>query len=214
MTVARQRRTRAETRQAILHAARRLVESKGAQNIRMEDVARAAGCSRRAIYLHFSSRTELLLALPDYIDQQEGLRESVSRIWDAPHAMAGLEAFTNHITEYHPKIAATVRAVDVARRSDIDAAALWADRMDAWHAMCARLAAWLEHDGVLAAHHSVDTAADVLWAMMSVRLWEDLVESRGWQPQHFRKLLHDLLTATLTTGPTPVDSAAQDESAS
>lgn len=214
MTVARQRRTRAETRQAILRAARRLVESEGAQNVLMEDVARAAGCSRRAIYLHFSSRTELLLALPDYIDQQEGLRESVSRIWDAPDAMAGLEAFTDHITEYHPKIAATVRAVDIARRSDADAAALWADRMDAWHAMCGRLAAWLERDGVLAAHHSVDTAADVLWAMMSVRLWEDLVEFRGWQPQHFRELLQDLLTGTLTTGPTPVDSATQDESAS
>lgn len=165
----------------------------------MEDVARAAGCSRRAIYLHFSSRTDLLLAVPEYIDQEEGLGESVARIWDAPDAMAALDAFTNHVTDYHPKISATVRAVDIARRSDPDAAALWVDRMDAWHDLCRRLAAWLEHDGDLAAHHSVDTAADVLWAMMSVHLWEDLVEARDWQPQQFRELLHHLLIATLTS---------------
>lgn len=194
-----QRRTRTGTRLAILDAARRLIEADGAENVRLEDVAHAAGCSRRAIYLHFPSRTALLLALPGHIDELEGQHRSAVRIWDAPDAYAALDAFTRHVAEYHPRIAATVRAVDGARRTDPDAAALWSDRMDAWHGMCRRLAEWLHRDGVLAERYSVEEAADVLWASMSVRLWEDLVETRGWDAARFRQVLHDLLARALTT---------------
>lgn len=60
------RRTKAdaeETRQQILAAAERVFYEKGVANASMEDVARAAGVTRGAIYWHFANRTELFLEL-------------------------------------------------------------------------------------------------------------------------------------------------------
>jgi TetR/AcrR family transcriptional repressor of mexAB-oprM operon len=60
------RRTKAEaeeTRQQILLAAERVFYEKGVANASMEDVARAAGVTRGAIYWHFANRTELFIAL-------------------------------------------------------------------------------------------------------------------------------------------------------
>jgi hypothetical protein len=32
----------------------------------------------------------------------------------------------------------------------------------------------------------VDTAADVLWTLSSLRMWEDLVVQRGWLGERYR----------------------------
>jgi AcrR family transcriptional regulator len=60
------RRTKAEaeeTRSNILSAAERLFYEKGVSNATLEDVAKAAGVTRGAIYWHFSNKTDLFLAL-------------------------------------------------------------------------------------------------------------------------------------------------------
>ncbi len=48
-----------ETRDRILDAAWTLLEEKAGSGVRMSDIARQAGISRQAVYLHFASRTEL-----------------------------------------------------------------------------------------------------------------------------------------------------------
>ena len=60
------RRTKAEakeTRQQILLAAERVFYEKGVAHASMEDVARAAGVTRGAIYWHFANRADLVLEL-------------------------------------------------------------------------------------------------------------------------------------------------------
>ncbi|MCP8893778.1 TetR family transcriptional regulator [Shinella daejeonensis] len=52
-----------ETRQQILLAAERVFYEKGVANASMEEVARAAGVTRGAIYWHFANRSELFMAL-------------------------------------------------------------------------------------------------------------------------------------------------------
>jgi TetR/AcrR family acrAB operon transcriptional repressor len=64
------RRTKAEaeeTRQRIICAAERVFYDKGVAETTLEDVARAAGVTRGAIYWHFANKTELLLALHDAV---------------------------------------------------------------------------------------------------------------------------------------------------
>jgi TetR/AcrR family acrAB operon transcriptional repressor len=64
------RRTKAEaeeTRQRIICAAERVFYDKGVSETTLEDVARAAGVTRGAIYWHFANKTELLLALHDVV---------------------------------------------------------------------------------------------------------------------------------------------------
>lgn len=64
------RRTKAEaeeTRQRIIAAAEQVFYDKGVFETTLEDVARAAGVTRGAIYWHFANKTELLLALHDAV---------------------------------------------------------------------------------------------------------------------------------------------------
>jgi AcrR family transcriptional regulator len=79
---ARSRRTRA----ALLAATRALLEEQGTEALTMAAVAERAGVSRRAVYLHFASRTELLTALFGYVSDQEGLAASLEQVWQAPDA--------------------------------------------------------------------------------------------------------------------------------
>lgn len=58
-----------ETRTQILVATVGMLESMGGRGVRMGDIAKAAGISRQAVYLHFTSRTELLVAATKYLDE-------------------------------------------------------------------------------------------------------------------------------------------------
>lgn len=64
------RRTKADaeaTRQKILSAAERVFYEKGVSNTTLEEVAKAAGVTRGAIYWHFANKTDLFLALHDAV---------------------------------------------------------------------------------------------------------------------------------------------------
>ncbi|WP_331372842.1 TetR family transcriptional regulator [Sinorhizobium chiapasense] len=64
------RRTKADaeaTRQKILNAAERVFYAKGVSNTTLEEVAKAAGVTRGAIYWHFANKTDLFLALYDAV---------------------------------------------------------------------------------------------------------------------------------------------------
>jgi AcrR family transcriptional regulator len=54
---------RAEKQEAILTAARKLFSTRGVADVTMDDIAKAAGVSKGALYLHFTSKDELYLHL-------------------------------------------------------------------------------------------------------------------------------------------------------
>ena len=58
-----------KTRTRILDATLRMLEKHRGRGVRMGDIAKAAGISRQAVYLHFASRTELLVAATKYLDE-------------------------------------------------------------------------------------------------------------------------------------------------
>jgi hypothetical protein len=47
----------------------------------------------------------------------------------------------------------------------------------------------------------VDVAADMLWTLTSLRMWEDLVILRGWSGQKYEQRVYDLLLRSLTRNP-------------
>jgi AcrR family transcriptional regulator len=189
---ARSRRTRA----ALLAAGRSLLEEQGAESLTMAAVADRAGVSRRAVYLHFASRTELLTALFGYVSEQEGLAASLQPVWEAPDAAAALRQWAAHLARFHPRILAVARALQRVRRGDPDAAAHWRLVMADQQACCRRLAARLAGEGRLARGWTVPAAADMLWALMSFELLEELLVDRGWSPARYRAHMARLLAST------------------
>ena len=189
---ARSRRTRA----ALLDATRTLLEEGGSEALTMTAVAERAGVTRRAVYLHFPSRTELLVALFDHVNEVEGLSTSLGAVWTAPDAPAALEEWARHVERFHPRVLAVATAVKHARRVDPDAEAHWRVVVRDQQSACRRLARWLHREGRLAPPWSPSSAADMLWALTSFDLLEELTVDRGWSTRRYGRHLAAVLRAT------------------
>jgi AcrR family transcriptional regulator len=176
----------------------------------MAAVAERAGVSRRAVYLHFASRTELLTELFGYVSEQEGLASSLEPVWRAPDAVAALEEWARHLARFHPRILAVALAIQRVRRVDPDAEAHWKLVMADQQACCHRLATWLAREQRLAPPWTVQAAADMLWALMSFDLLEELLVDRGWSPRRFRTYLAALLRSTFLCHPGQAQAAPTD----
>ncbi|CAN5159093.1 hypothetical protein BH20ACT5_BH20ACT5_01850 [soil metagenome] len=194
-TNARGRRTRA----ALLAGARALLEEGGFSALTMAAVAERAGVSRRAVYLHFASRAELATALFDHVSEAEGLAKSLATVWRAPDAAAALDEWARHLARFHPRVLAVARAIERVRRTDADAAAHWTVVARDQQAGCRRLAEWLAGEDRLAAPWTVASATDMLWALMSFDILEQLTVDRGWSSRRYGDHLGVLFRSTFLT---------------
>jgi AcrR family transcriptional regulator len=187
------------TVEALLSAARAIIEEDGFESLTMAAVAERAGVSRRAVYLHFAGRAELLAELLRHLGEAEELGVSLQRVWDSPDSLSALDEWARHLARAHPRIMPIARAVDQVRRVDPDAAALRAQIMRRWRLGCRRLMRWLDGEGHLAAPWTVDTAADMLWAMMSWDVLEGLLVERGWSPDKYAEHMALLFRSTFVS---------------
>ena len=193
----RSRRTRA----ALLAATRAIIEEEGFDALTMARVADRAGVTRRAIYLHFTTRTELVNALFAYVADAEGLATSTDPVWAAQNSLAALDQWARHLARYHPRLLGLSRAVDRVRRIDPDAARHHEQVVHAQRANCRRLATWLDREGQLAPMWTVDTTTDMLWALISSDMVERLIVERRWSSKGFADHLSHLLRATFARVP-------------
>jgi AcrR family transcriptional regulator len=194
------------TRDALLDATRQIIEADGYDKLTMAGVAARAGVTRRAVYLHFASRAELVSALYEYLGDAEGLRESLSRVWASPDASAALDEWANHIARTHPRILSVARAHDRFRRTDPDAGRYWQQVMGGWLKGCRRLMSWLDGEGHLAPPWTVNAAADMMYGLMSFDLLERMLEDRQWSRKRYGESLALLFRATFTGGTEDVQS--------
>jgi AcrR family transcriptional regulator len=172
----RSRRTQA----ALLEAAREIVEERGLSALTMGAVAELAGVTRRAVYLRFESRTQLLTALFDHVNEREDLATSLRPVSEAQDAAAALQAWAAHVARFHPRIVRIARAVQSMKDTDPDAAEHWRLVQEDWHRLCVLLAGRIHDEAAMAPGWTVETMADMLQALMSLDVLETLVDQRGW----------------------------------
>jgi AcrR family transcriptional regulator len=187
------------TADALLSSARALLEAEGFEAMTMAAVAERAGVTRRSVYLHFASRAALLAALFEYVKEAEGFAESVAPVWSAPDATTALYEWAAHTARFAPRIMAVARATERVHRDDPDAATHRALVMRGRHGDCRRLMTWLAEEGRLADRWTVDDAADMLLALISLNVVETLLIDRRWSRrrfvEHFTALLHATFVA-------------------
>jgi AcrR family transcriptional regulator len=169
-----------KTRTRILEATWRLMVERNGQGVRMRDVAEAAGVSRQAVYDHFGSRAELMVATARYGDEVRGLEERLAGYRAATGGVERLEAFVEFWGNYIPEIYGIARALLAARETDKAVAAAWDDRMRVVQEACHDIVGRLRRDGMLAPGWSLDEAGEMLWTMLSIGNWENLTLERGW----------------------------------
>ena len=158
----------------------------------MRDVAEAAGVSRQAVYDHFGSRAELMVATARYGDEVRGLDERLVHYRSAVRGVDRLEAFVEFWGNYIPEIHGIARAMLAARETDGAVAAAWDDRMRVVQEACRDIVGRLRRDGMLAPGWSEEEAGELLWAILSIGNWENLTLERGWSVDLYVKSMQEL----------------------
>ena len=185
-----------ETRTRILVATVGMLEEHGGRGVRMGDIAKAAGISRQAVYLHFASRTELLVAATKYLDE---LLDVDRRLAPSRAAKSGVERLALYIEawgNYIPEIYGVAKALLLMQDNDEAAAAAWKDRMLAMRDGCRAAINALHADGTLAPEWTPKRAADALWTMLLVPNWENLTGECGWSTKQYVRWMKVLASRT------------------
>lgn len=176
------------------------MEERNGRGVRMRDVADAAGVSRQAVYDHFGSRAELMVATARYGDEVRGLDERLRRYRAATGGVERLEAFVEFWGNYVPEIYGIARALLAARETDEAVAAAWDDRMGVVHEACRNIVERLHRDGTLVPGWSIEEAADLLWTMLSISNWASLTLERGWPTSRYIGRMQELTKRTFVRG--------------
>jgi AcrR family transcriptional regulator len=182
----------------ILDAAMALITKRGDARVTMAQIAKAARVSRQAVYLHFADRADLMVALARHADKKRGLAKEIQKIAEVSTGAAAIAEMVAVQARSNPDIWAVARAVDAARRTDEAAERSWQDRLKGRLEGCRQIIARLDAEGNLREDLNPATAAELLWAITSLHVWEDLVLQRGWSPEQYQSHITRLLLASLT----------------
>jgi AcrR family transcriptional regulator len=168
------------TKQRILDAA---LACAAENRLTMAEVAAQAGLSRQAVYLHFPDRAALLGELIRSLD----LPHDPVVIAAAASARAALTALVARLAGDYPRLRPVARLLDGQGAGQ-----------DARLAACRLIVERFRGEGALSRHLSLAAAADLLWTLTSLAVWEDLVIGRGWPPDRYRSHVAYLAVSALT----------------
>ncbi len=189
-----------ETRTRILEASVRVLEAKGGRGTRMGDIAKAAGISRQAVYLHFTSRADLLAATTRYVDERLDLEGRLALSREAGSGIDRLDAYIEFWGNYVPEVYSVAKALMLVQDSDEAAASAWHDRMLAMRDGCRAAIEALHADGMLADDWNVKRATDLLWTMLAVSNWEQLTRECGLSHKQYIRWMQVLARRSFVAG--------------
>ena len=184
------------TKKRILKTTWKVLETKGSNN-RMSDIAKAVGISRQALYLHYPTRAELLIATTKYIDYVKKVDQRLELSRTARTGIQRLHAFIRAWGGYIPEIHGMSVALRNMRKNDKAAAEAWDDRMQAVRHGCQAAVIAIAKDGKLKSDLSEQIATDLLWTLLTVENWEKLVLDCAWSQLTYEDKMIELAEAVL-----------------
>ena len=192
----RRRAQAAETRSAIVQAARDLFIERGYGHTTVQDIAKAAGVSVETIYSSVGRKPELLHCAWDITvggDDEDVVfheRPEVVAIRAEKDLARRLELHAAFSTRTAQRIAPFQLMVQSAAGADPAAAAMLDEmgrqRLAGMTVMAAEAAA----TGQLAV--SEEECRDVIWSMTDGMVWHRLVNERGWTNERFAEWLGEV----------------------
>lgn len=181
------------TRIKILEATWKLMEDRRGMGVRMSDIAKAAGVSRQAIYLHFDTRIALMSATAVYVDEVKGLEERLQVVLSATNAVEALQAYVEVWGNYVPEIYGLAKALLAARETDEAAAVAWDERMACLRDGCHEIISGLAKEGKLLPEWTQEEAVEMCWTILSFQTWEQLIVECGWSVEQYTRWMKIML---------------------
>ena len=185
-----------QTKKRILKTTWTVLETKGS-NSRMSDIAKAVGISRQALYLHYPTRAELLIATTKYIDYVKKVDQRLELSRTARTGIQRLHAFIRAWGGYIPEIHGMSVALRNMRENDKAAAEAWDDRMQAVRHGCQAAVIAIAKDGKLKSDLSEQIATNLHWKLLTVENWEKLALDYAWSQLAYEDKIIELAKAVL-----------------
>ena len=185
-----------DTRTRILEATWQLLEQHQGQGVKMSDIAKAVGISRQAVYLHFASRTELMIATMNYVDEVKGLYERLNQLQSAQSGAESIDTLVEIWGNYIPEIYGLAKAMLMTKDSDDAMAAAWNNVMGCLRDVCQQTIEMLAQEGKLAAAWSIEQATDMFVTVVSIPNWEQLNKECHWSNEQYINSIKTLLKRT------------------
>lgn len=191
----RRREQAAQTRGAILDAARALLVERGYARTTMAAIAEQAGVSVETVYAAVGAKPALVRLLIETaisgIDQPVDAdeRDYVRAVRAEPDARAKLAVYAAAMRRIQPRMAPLFRMLQAAAPAHPELAALWREISERRAANMRLFAAELAATGQLRGDLTVEEVADIVWTMNSSEYYLLLVIERGWDLDRFERWL-------------------------
>jgi AcrR family transcriptional regulator len=185
-----------QTKTRILETTWKVLETRSDKN-RMSDIATAVGISRQALYLHYPTRAELLIATTKHIDKVKKVNQRLELSRAAGSGIERLHFFIKAWGGYIPEIHGISVALRNMRENDKAAAEAWDERMQAVRHGCQAAVRAIEKDGKLKSDLSEQVATDILWTLLTVENWERLVLDCTWSQSEYEIKMIELAEIAL-----------------
>jgi AcrR family transcriptional regulator len=191
------------TRRSIVAAASQLFVEKGYGATTIDAVAKAAGVSRKTVFMAVGSKVDLLKVAVDWAVAGDDLpvaladRAVLRHLLDQPDPSVLLTGWARIQAEIGARVAALFQALEVAAGTDDEARSLLAQlqdqRFDGARAIIERLHAL----DALTADLTYQEAIDLAWLATDAALFDRLVRVRGWSTTRFAEWLAQFLITQL-----------------
>ncbi len=187
----------AQTRRAVLAAARALFVSNGYAATTVAEIAREARVAVDTVYATVGRKPALLReVLESAISGTDAAvpaeqRDYVVRVQAATTARDKIAAYVTGLVAVQSRLAPVFLALRDAAGADTESAALWKEISDRRAQNMRRFAADLRGTGELRADLTDDEVADIVWSMNGTEYWVLLVGNRGWSAERFAAYLID-----------------------
>ena len=186
-----------DTKTRILQATWKLMEERRGQGVSMGEIAKAAGISRQAVYLHYPSRTELVVATTAYVDEVKGLAKRLEQLNTATTATELLDISVDVWANYIPEIYGLAKAMMLTRDSDESMAVAWHGCMACLRDAVKDVVDAIVREGKLASTWSKEEATDLIYTLLSINNWEQLTMECGWTNAQYIECMKKLLVRLL-----------------
>ena len=146
----------------------------------MAEVAAEAGVSRQAVYLHFGSRSGLLVSLVRAMDDEAGIRNRLESALGEEDPIKAFRRFVREWLRFAIAIQPIASTLYAARMEDEAAEAAWEDRARDLRAGFRAAISRLGEAGYLRDGLSLPSAANLVWAFCSLPVVEQLLLDLEW----------------------------------
>lgn len=191
------------TRRAITDRAAELFLDQGYVATTLAQIAAAAGVAVQTVYFHFGNKATVLKEVLDVlaVGDDEPIpmldRPWVQRVREEPDGRRALAIWLRNSRVIFARVSPMMKIVRDAAGADNEMATQWQTNQQQRFTAHSVLAQQLADKRALRSGLSAKAAADIIFTVVSMEVYQLLTVERGWSPGRWERWAEDTLARTL-----------------